>query len=350
MQVGLFNLTLMVFRRRRQNLSIYGPAGRVTNRENKSIVSGPKMASHPKQSSSSIETHLGKVNARAKNLKKLEGWPQHGDFLTGRESLISQLVTDLSDTDNLEEYYMVLKKYTQVIGNQLQEVYARKTASKFFHLHLGKSDAMPCPDPQLHYFMRITYENVIGVYAERVSDHLSLKKRKIFPLALLDVYLHEMRIIDQDVVDIPASSAMLQYLEQWGNNAWPQALRASDIVPRSWTHCVAKMKQILALEWKPAPELTVINEDGTSRQVEDDSKSLSSFVAHRSFFLALYLYCVIHPQFFASNFEALIGKTKESVFGELLVEWANKRVGEMKASETTTKKTQSSDSASSITD
>jgi hypothetical protein len=292
------------------------------------------MASLGAGSATLVETHLEKVNLRAKALKKIQGWPQYGDFLSPeRETMISQLISDLSDTESLEDYYNVLLKATQALGNQLQQVYDRKQTSKFFALHLGKSDAFPCPDPQLHYFMKITYENVIGVYAERVTEALRLPKKKVFPPALLNVYLHEMKMLEQEVAELPANTMLLQYLDQWGRNMWPQALRASDIIPRSWTHCVAKMRQIMALEWKEVPDVILTNEDGTSVQVVDDSKSLSSFIAHRSFFLALYLYSAIHPQFFASNFEHLISKTKESLLGQFLVEWVDTRTKRLKASE-----------------
>lgn len=287
------------------------------------------MALLPKSAPPKLEAHLETVKSRQKQLKKLQGWPSFGNFSSANDSMISQLVTSLDETTSLLDYYTVLKKCTQAIGNQLQEVYSRKAASKFFHQHLGKSAAMPCPDPQLNYFMRITFENVMKVYAERVSEELVLKKPKKFPLALLDAYLHEMRVLDQEVVEQSASDVMLKYLDQWGNNVWPAAMRSSDIVPRSWTLCVAKMKQIMALEWKPAPQVLVPGEDGQVRNVVDDSQTLESFVTHRAFFLALYLYCTIHPQFFAANFDALAAKTKESILGDFLVEWVQKRTEQL---------------------
>jgi len=287
------------------------------------------MALLPKTPPPKLEAHLEAVKSRARHLKKIQDWPSYGDFGSSNDSMISHLVGALDQTNSLIEYYTTLKKCTQAIGNQLQEIYSRKATSKFFHQHLGKVASMPCPDAQLHYFMRIAFENVMRIYAERVSDELALKKQKVFSLALLDVYLHEMRVLDQTVVELPARDIMLQYLDQWGNNVWPQAMRSSDIVPRSWSQCVAKMKQILALEWKPAPEVTVTGEDGQVRQVPDDSRTLDSFVSHRAFFLSLFLYSTIHPQFFASNFEALAAKTKEAVFGDLLVEWVQKRTEQL---------------------
>lgn len=297
------------------------------------------MASHVTKTAPTIEKHLEQVKTREKAFKKIEGWPKYGVFLEGKESMISDLITNLSDTESLEDYYELLNKATQSLGNQLQEVYGRKQSSKFFALHLGKSVDFPCSDAQLHSFTRVAYENIIGIYAERVSEALKLKQKKKFPVALLDVYLHEMKMLEQGTVELPANNILLQYLDQWGRNMWPQALRASDIIPRSWTHCVAKMKQILALEWKEAPAVSVINEDGTTQMVTDDSKSLDSFVAHRSFFLALYLYSSIHPQFFASNFEHLISKTKEAVLGEFLTEWVNSRASQLKVNENRTQST-----------
>lgn len=299
-----------------------------------------EMASRAKPSSLGLEEHLENVKSREKACNKLQGWPSYGNFLENKESMIAKLVTDLDESVSLEQFYEKLKKATQTLGNQLQEVYCRKSTSKFFAANLGKSAALPVPDAALHYFIRITFENVMRAYGERVADALGQKKAKNFPLILLDAYLHELRNLEQETVELPAKAALLQYLDQWGSNVWPPAMRASDIVPRSWTTCVAKMQQIFALEWKPAPIVTVIEENGDVRQEQDDSKSLTSFVAFRSFFLALFLYCSIHPQFFAANFEALASKTKELVFGDFLVEWVQKRADQLQ------KKPEQQDSAS----
>lgn len=286
----------------------------------------------PQSTRLSLEDHLDNAQRREKLWKKIDGWPNYGSFLEGRESMISKLINDLDETNSLEQFYEVLRKTTSTLGNQLQEVYSRKASSKFFAQHIGKSAVFPCPDHALHYFVRITYENVMKIYGERLADTLGLKKPRHFPLALLAAYLHELSNLEQtSVAEISADSELLQYLAQWGRNEWPKSIRASDIIPRSWATCVAKMQQIFAIDWKPAPVVTVIGENGEVKEEHDDSKSLTSFVAFRSFFLSLFLYCSIHPQFFASNFAAIAAKTKEVVFGDLLVEWANLRTQQMKS-------------------
>lgn len=278
----------------------------------------------------SLEQHLEEAENREKLWKKVDGWPNYGDFLETRESMIAKLITDLDESSSLEQFYDILKKATSALGNQLQEIYCRKASLKFFTQHIGKSAIFPTPDHSLHYFIRITYENVMKIYGERVADSQGQKKAKTFPVALLYAYLHELRNLEQTVVDIPADGVLLQYLAQWGRNEWPKSIRASDIIPRSWATCVAKMQQIFALDWKPTPVVTVIGENGEVKEEQDDSKSLTSFVAFRSFFLALFLYCSIHPQFFVANFRSMASKTKEVVFGDLLVEWVQLRADQMK--------------------
>ena len=289
------------------------------------------MAALPAPTRISLEQHLENVHHRERALKKIEGWPNYGNFLENRESMISKLISDLDESNSLEQFYEILKKATSTLGNQLQEVYCRKTSPKFFAQHIGKGAAFPCPDLALHYFIRITFENIMKIYGERVADSQGHKKAKHFPSVLLDVYLHELRNLEQNVVDISPDGVLLQYLDQWGRNDWPKSIRASDIIPRSWATCVAKMQQIFALDWKPTPSVTVIGDNGEVTQEEDDSKSLQSFVAFRSFFLALFLYCSVHPQFFAANFASMAAKTKEVVFGDLLVEWVKLRADQMQA-------------------
>jgi hypothetical protein len=278
-----------------------------------------------------LQNHLEEVHKRKKKLQKLSGWPEFGSFTSGKELFVSELIDNLEKTLSLEDYYTVLNKAQKALGNQLQDVCTRKASMKFYKTNLGQNVAIPSPDLQLHYFMRLAFERIMAIYAERITEALKLTKPKKFPPVLLDVYLHEIRVLEQQ--EMPSSSVMMQYLEQWGANVWPPVLRASDIVPRSWSLCVAKMKQILDLEWKPAPLVTVVEDDGETIKVADDSKSLQSFVDHRAFFLGLFLYCTVHPAFFASNFESLASKVKESVLGDLIVQWVGQRAEQFKSME-----------------
>lgn len=287
------------------------------------------MAATSKPGDNTLQKHLDSVVKRRDVLSKLPNLPDYGDFLTNRENFIGELLDRLDKTNSLEEYYSTLQAAERVLGNRLQEVYQRKESIAFFQQHLVQSKALPCPDAELNYFMKIVFDKLLEIFADRLADEQHQSKPKRFSTRLLNVYLHEMVMLE-----LQAGSAskklMLEYLDQWANNKWPAAMQASDIVPTSWPSCVAKMKQVMEFEWKPAPMITVVDEQGTSHSMKDHTKTLENYVAHRAFLLALYLYCTIHPQFFESNMTNFTAKIKESVIGDLLQEWVGLRSDEMK--------------------
>lgn len=203
------------------------------------------------------------------------------EFTEKNSSILIETLGAIENRDDEDYFYAQLNKCSKFLGNQLQKEWNTKKLREKFVLSF-KTRSHLFPDEDLQFIIKTVFQ--------MITSRLYQIRKETVPKAssmLLKLFLNEM-------LTYTKKEEMLDLFDQWGGNNWGPKHLKDDIVPKSWSQCIDKMKKYTESLWNK--ELEGSNPLSTFR----------AYIAFRSFLLALFLYFAWNTSYFVKTSKLLI--------------------------------------------